>query len=172
MVKLLAKETKWTLLEFRTHCTFLEALISKSDSGPVKVTGSFEKQAPGEHGPKADCFLLITSVNFYHALLPHRNTCSVMFTKQCVVGCSNTVLREGTPENLRTKNKNKLNKKLWVIEAYRGTHRELTKTSIFCYVRRLAKRCSYSSLLRLNEQCHENFAVLGHFCAKIITLRL
>ena len=38
-VKLLAKETKWTLLEFRTHPTFLEILISKSDFGPVKLPG-------------------------------------------------------------------------------------------------------------------------------------
>ena len=38
-VKLLAKETKWTSLEARTHPTFLEHLISKSDSGPVKLPG-------------------------------------------------------------------------------------------------------------------------------------
>ena len=38
-VNLLAKETKWTLLEFRTHPTFLEILISKSDFGPGKLPG-------------------------------------------------------------------------------------------------------------------------------------
>ena len=38
-VKLLAKETKWTLVEFRTHPTCLEILISKSDFGPVKLPG-------------------------------------------------------------------------------------------------------------------------------------
>ena len=38
-VKLLAKETKWTSLEFRTHPTLLEILISKSDFGPVKLPG-------------------------------------------------------------------------------------------------------------------------------------
>ena len=38
-VKLLAKETKWTLLEFRTHATFLEILISKSDFRPVNLPG-------------------------------------------------------------------------------------------------------------------------------------
>ena len=38
-VKLLAKETKWTFLEFRTHLTFLETLISKFDFGPVKLPG-------------------------------------------------------------------------------------------------------------------------------------
>ena len=39
-VKLLAKEPKWTLLVVRTHPTFLETLISKSDSGPVKLPGA------------------------------------------------------------------------------------------------------------------------------------
>ena len=38
-VKSLAKETKWTLLEFRTHPTFLEIYIWKSDFGPVKLPG-------------------------------------------------------------------------------------------------------------------------------------
>ena len=38
-VKLLAKETKWTSLEFRTHPTFLETLISKYDYRPVKLPG-------------------------------------------------------------------------------------------------------------------------------------
>ena len=38
-VKLLAKETKWTSLEVRTHATFLEILISKCDFGPVKLPG-------------------------------------------------------------------------------------------------------------------------------------
>ena len=35
-VKLSATETKWTSLEVRTHPTFVETLISKNDSGPVK----------------------------------------------------------------------------------------------------------------------------------------
>ena len=38
-VKLLAKETIWTLLDVRTHPTFLETLISKYDFGPVKLPG-------------------------------------------------------------------------------------------------------------------------------------
>ena len=38
-VKLLAKETKWTSSEVRTRPTFLETLISKSDSGPGKLPG-------------------------------------------------------------------------------------------------------------------------------------
>ena len=38
-VKLSAKETKWTLLEVKTHPTFLENLISKYDFGPVKLPG-------------------------------------------------------------------------------------------------------------------------------------
>ena len=38
-VKFSAKETKWTLLEVRTHPTFLEILISKYDFGPVKLPG-------------------------------------------------------------------------------------------------------------------------------------
>ena len=38
-VKLLAKETKWALLEVRTQHTFLENLISKYDFGPVKLPG-------------------------------------------------------------------------------------------------------------------------------------
>ena len=46
-VKLLAKETKWTLLEDRTHPTFLEDLISKSDSGHVELLGL------SRNGPKA-----------------------------------------------------------------------------------------------------------------------
>ena len=29
---------------------------------------------------------------------------------------------------------------------------------------------SENTLLKLKEQCHEDFAVLGQFCAKIITL--
>ena len=36
-VKVSAKETKWTSLEFRTPPTFLETLISKYDFGPVKA---------------------------------------------------------------------------------------------------------------------------------------
>ena len=31
---------------------------------------------------------------------------------------------------------------------------------------------SFSKAPTLKEQCHEDFAVLGQFCAKIITLRL
>ena len=38
-VELLANETKWTSLEDRTHPTFLETLIQKYDSGPVKLPG-------------------------------------------------------------------------------------------------------------------------------------
>ena len=38
-VKLSAKETKWTSLDFKTHPTFLENLISKYDFGPVKLPG-------------------------------------------------------------------------------------------------------------------------------------
>ena len=39
-VKLLARETKCgTSLEVRTHPTFLETLISKSDSGLIKLLG-------------------------------------------------------------------------------------------------------------------------------------
>ena len=38
-IKVSAKETKWTLLEVRTHPSFLEALISKSDSVPIKLPG-------------------------------------------------------------------------------------------------------------------------------------
>ena len=37
--KLLAKEIKWTSLEVRTQHTFLETLISKCDTGPVKLPG-------------------------------------------------------------------------------------------------------------------------------------
>ena len=39
IVKLLAKETKWASLEVRTQDTFLETLISKYDTGPVKLPG-------------------------------------------------------------------------------------------------------------------------------------
>ena len=35
--KLSAKETKWTLLEVRTHPAFLDTLILKYDFGPVKL---------------------------------------------------------------------------------------------------------------------------------------
>ena len=38
-MELLANETKWTSLEDRTHPTFLETLIQKYDSGPVKLPG-------------------------------------------------------------------------------------------------------------------------------------
>ena len=38
-VKLSAKETKWALLEVRTHPTFLETSILKYDFGPVKLPG-------------------------------------------------------------------------------------------------------------------------------------
>ena len=37
VVKLSAKETKWTSLEVRRHLTFLETLISTYDFGPVKL---------------------------------------------------------------------------------------------------------------------------------------
>ena len=37
--KLLAKETKWASLEVRTRHNFLENLISKYDTGPVKLPG-------------------------------------------------------------------------------------------------------------------------------------
>ena len=47
-VKLLAKQTKWTLLEFRTYPTFLEILISKSDFGPVKLPGLSRNGPLGE----------------------------------------------------------------------------------------------------------------------------
>ena len=45
-VKLSAKETKWTLLEVRSHPTFLENLISKYDFGSVKLLG------PLRNGPQ------------------------------------------------------------------------------------------------------------------------
>ena len=38
-VKLLAKETRWVSLEVRTQHTLLETLISKYDTGPVKLPG-------------------------------------------------------------------------------------------------------------------------------------
>ena len=38
-VKLSAKETKWTSKEVRTHPTFLENLILKLITGPVKLPG-------------------------------------------------------------------------------------------------------------------------------------
>ena len=38
-VKLLAEETKWASLEVGTQHTFLETLISKYDTGPVKLPG-------------------------------------------------------------------------------------------------------------------------------------
>ena len=57
-VKLLAKETKWTLSEFRIHPTFLEILISKSDSGPVKLPGL------SRNGPLLSCFVSIPDGSF------------------------------------------------------------------------------------------------------------
>ena len=48
-VKLLAEERKWTLSEVRTRPTFLETLISKSDSGLVKLPGLSRK------GPRVFC---------------------------------------------------------------------------------------------------------------------
>ena len=38
-VKLSAKETKWNLLEDRTHPSFLKTYIWKYDSGPIKLPG-------------------------------------------------------------------------------------------------------------------------------------
>ena len=38
-VKLLAEETKWASLEVRTQHTLLENLVSKCDTGPVKLPG-------------------------------------------------------------------------------------------------------------------------------------
>lgn len=38
-VKLLAKETKWRLLEVRTHPTLLKTLLSKYDFRPIKLPG-------------------------------------------------------------------------------------------------------------------------------------
>ena len=56
-VKLSAKETKWTLLEVRTHPTILENLISKYDFGPVKLPGL------SRNGPQALLFGLGTPFN-------------------------------------------------------------------------------------------------------------
>ena len=39
MVKLSVEETKWALLEVRTHPTFVETSILKYDFGPVKLPG-------------------------------------------------------------------------------------------------------------------------------------
>ena len=50
-VELLANETKWTSLEDRTHPTFLETLIQKYDSGPVKLPGL------SRNGPLAPCWI-------------------------------------------------------------------------------------------------------------------
>ena len=44
-VKSLATETKWASLEVRTQHTFLDNLISKYDTGPVKLPG------PSRNGP-------------------------------------------------------------------------------------------------------------------------
>ena len=44
-VKVSAKETKLTLLEIRTHTTFLETLVSKYDFGPVKLP-SLSRKGP------------------------------------------------------------------------------------------------------------------------------
>ena len=49
-VKLSAKETKLTLLEVRTHITFLETLVSKYDFGPVKLP------VLSRNGPQARIF--------------------------------------------------------------------------------------------------------------------
>ena len=46
-VELLANETKWASLEVRTHPTFLETLISKYDSGPVKLPGLWRNGPQG-----------------------------------------------------------------------------------------------------------------------------
>ena len=48
-VKLLAKETKWASVEVRTQHTFLENLISKYDTGPVKLPG-LSRNWPLIHG--------------------------------------------------------------------------------------------------------------------------
>ena len=48
-VKLLAKETKWASVEVRTPHTFLENLISKYDTGPVKLPG-LSRNCPLIHG--------------------------------------------------------------------------------------------------------------------------
>ena len=44
-VKLSATETKWTSSKVKTRSNFLETLISKSDSGPVKLPG-FSRNNP------------------------------------------------------------------------------------------------------------------------------
>ena len=45
--------------------------------------------------------------------------------------------------------------------------------SLLFYIQGKNKLASLSLvILTLKEQCHEDFAVLGQFCAKIITLRL
>ena len=53
-VKLLAKETKWTSSEVRTHPTFAENLISKHDFGPVKLPGL------SRNGSKLLCCLILS----------------------------------------------------------------------------------------------------------------
>ena len=44
-VKLLAKETKWRLLEVRTHPTLLETLLSKYDFRPISYQ-VFQEMSP------------------------------------------------------------------------------------------------------------------------------
>ena len=54
-VKLLAKETKWTSVEVRTHPTFLETLISKYDFGPVRLPGLSRNRSPGSSPDQEHC---------------------------------------------------------------------------------------------------------------------
>ena len=56
-VKLSAKETKWTSLDFKTHPTFLENLISKYDFGPVKLP------VLSRNGPQGRVFRKLVNAN-------------------------------------------------------------------------------------------------------------
>ena len=64
MVKLSAKETKWTSSEVRTRSTFLETLISKSDSRPGKLLGL------SRNGPLVSIHFLRPESSAFNHLMP------------------------------------------------------------------------------------------------------
>ena len=65
----MAKETKWTSLEVRTQLAFLENLISKYDTGPVKLPGLSRNGPPVSYfeievSRKEGCVLTSNEVHF------------------------------------------------------------------------------------------------------------
>ena len=71
-VKLSAKQAKLTSLEFRTHPTFLETLISKYDFGPVELPGLSRNGPLENHAKSRSLWLLISLIHIFLGSIPFK----------------------------------------------------------------------------------------------------